>query len=216
MNTPLLKRTLVPLITIALFILLYVTGNFQMISAAILVIIASAVEYRKQLFTALGFQRKRFRALDLLVIAPLVALGLFLFYVFILLPSVTAITDAPIDLSAFDEVKGDLAAIITLILFVWVSAAFGEEILFRGFFMRQFKKFFGSSTISIILNIVLIGILFGWVHSYQGITGQIVAGITGMLLAIIFHLRKDDLWFNVAVHGFFDTIAVLVLYNGWL
>jgi len=53
-------------------------------------------------------------------------------------------------------------------------------------------------------------------HGYQGITGQIITGIIGLLLAIIFHLRKYDLWFNIAVHGFFYTIALIVIYNGWM
>ena len=60
-----------------------------------------------------------------------------------------------------------------------------------------------------MINILLFGFVFGCIHAYQGITGQVVAGVTGMLLAIIFHLRKNDLWFNIAVHGFIDTVALV-------
>ena len=88
----------------------------------------------------------------------------------------------------------------------------GTEILFRGYLMRQFTKFFGSSSISLILNIILLAVIFGWIHSYQGLSGQIVTGIIGAMLAAVFHLRKSDLWFNVAVHGFFDTIALALIY----
>lgn len=37
-----------------------------------------------------------------------------------------------------------------------------------------------------------------------------------MFLAIVFYIRKYDLWFNIAIHGFFDTIALVLLYKGWI
>ena len=52
-------------------------------------------------------------------------------------------------------------------------------------------------------------------HSQQGITGQLVTGIVGGLLALIFYLRKYDLWFVIAVHGFFDTISIILIYFGF-
>ena len=51
-------------------------------------------------------------------------------------------------------------------------------------------------------------------NSYQGITGQLVTGVIGVLLALIFYLRKYDLWFVITVHGFFDTIALVCVYFG--
>ncbi len=216
MNKTSLKAKLIPLIAILLFCLLYHLGYFQMILIAVLVIIASAIEYKKELFKSLGFQRKNLRLKSLLITAPLVGIAIFLIYSYLLVPGVTALTGQPVDYSEFAKYKGDLPAILTFLAFVWVTAGFGEEIVFRGYLMRQFTKFFGSSTVSIVINILLFGFIFGWIHAYQGISGQIVAGITGMTLAIIFHIRKSDLWFNVAVHGFVDTIALVYMYYGWI
>ena len=187
-----------------------------MIIVAILMIIASAVEYRKDLFRSLGFQRKRFNVKSLLVIAPIYGVVIFLLYSYVMLPSITYLTGQPIDYSVFEPYAGNFPKTLGLFALIWTSAAFAEEIVFRGYLMRQFTKFFGSSNISLVINILLFGFLFGWIHAYQGITGQILSGITGMILAIIFHLRKNDLWFNIAVHGFIDTIALIYIYNGWL
>ena len=126
----------------------------------------------------------------------------------------TQLTGVPIDFSSFDALKGNLPACLIALVVVWASAGFGEEIIFRGYFMRQFVKFFGESKISILLNIVLLACFFGFMHSYQGITGQLVSGVIGAILALIFYLRKYDLWFVVAVHGFFDTIALVCVYFG--
>lgn len=216
MNKTSLKTNLTPVITIILFCLLYISGYFQMIIAAFLVLIASAIEYKKDLFKSLGFQRKRLNIKSLLIVAPLLGMAFFLFYYYVMVPSVAYITGQPIDFSVFEPYKGNLSGILNLLVFMWVSAAFGEEIVFRGYLMRQFTKFFGANKISLVINILLFGFIFGWIHAYQGITGQIVAGITGMLLAIIFHIRKNDLWFNIAVHGFVDTVAFLFIYYGWI
>ena len=82
--------------------------------------------------------------------------------------------------------------------------------------MRQFVKFFGDSKISVALNILSFSCFFGFMHSQQGITGVVVTTTVGALLSLIFYLRDYDLWFLVAVHGFFNTIALSCIYFGLL
>lgn len=213
-----LRQTLTPLITIAIICFLWFgpirISYIENIIISILIIISNYIEYKGRPFSALGFRRGKFTLKNILVLAPLFALGLFVFYVFVLVPGITKLTGVPIDYSSFDELKGNLPACLIALLLVWATAGFGEEIIFRGYFMRQFVKFFGESKVSIMLNIVLLACFFGFMHSYQGITGQLVAGFVGALLALIFYLRKYDLWFIVAVHGFFDTIALICIYFG--
>ncbi|WP_103072166.1 CPBP family intramembrane glutamic endopeptidase [Aquimarina sediminis] len=216
MNKAFLTTKLTPVIAIILCCVLYLSGYFQMIIAALLLLIASAIEYKKDLFGSLGFQRKGINIKNLLIVAPLLGIAIFLFYGYILTPSVTYLTGQPIDFSVFEPYQGNLPATLSLFARIWVSAAFGEEIVFRGYLMRQFTKFFGSSKISLAINILLFGFIFGLSHAYQGVSGQILSGITGMLLAVIFHIRKSDLWFNIAVHGFIDTVALVYIYYGWL
>ncbi|SNY99608.1 CPBP family intramembrane glutamic endopeptidase [Flagellimonas pacifica] len=218
MNKITLRQTLIPLITIAIICFLWFgpirISYIENIIISIVIIIANYIEYKGKPFLALGFQREKFTSKNIFALAPLVALGLFVFYVFALVPGITKLTGTPIDYSSFDQLKGNLPACLIALLLVWSSAGFGEEIIFRGYFMRQFVKFFGESKASIVLNIVLLACFFGFMHSYQGITGQLVAGTVGALLALIFYLRKYDLWFIVAVHGFFDTIALTCIYFG--
>jgi len=218
MNKITLRQTLIPLITIAIICFLWFgpirLSYIENIVVSILIIIANYIEYKGKPFSALGFQREKFTLKNILVLAPLVALGLFIFYVFVLVPGITKLTGVSIDYSSFDELKGNLPACLIALLLVWATAGFGEEIIFRGYFMRQFVKFFGESKISIALNIVILACFFGFMHGYQGITGQLVAGFVGALLALIFYLRKYDLWFLIAVHGFFDTFALICIYFG--
>lgn len=215
MNKAFLTTKLTPVIAIIICYALYLTGYFQIIFAALIILIASAIEHRKKLFRALGFQRKNINLKSLLIYAPLLGIAIFLCYGYVMIPSVTYLTGEPMDFSVFEQFKGNLSASLSLLIYIWISAAFGEEIVFRGYLMRQFTKFFGSSKISLAINILLFGFLFGFIHAYQGISGQILTGIIGILLAVIFHIRKNDLWFNVALHGFIDTVAVVYIYYGW-
>ena len=213
-----LKQILLPIATLAFVLFMYfgplTRTIFENIIIPIVIIVAYFLEYKKKAFSSLGFYREKFTAKNLLVYAPLTAFGLFLFYVLAMVPTIEWITGSPINLSQLNELEGDLPTTLIWLGIIWVTAAFGEEIIFRGFLMRQFVKFFGESRISLVMNIMVCCGLFGFMHMQQGITGQMIAGTTGALLALIFYFRKYDLWFNVMVHGFFNTIGILTYYFG--
>lgn len=218
MNKITLRQTVIPLLTLSIILFIWFgpirISYIENIIIAILIIIANYIEYKGKPFAPLGFQRDKFTFKNIFLLAPLVALGLFALYVFVVVPGITKLTGVPIDYSNFEQLRGNLPACLIALLVVWATAGFGEEIIFRGYFMRQFVKFFGESKISIALNIILLACFFGFMHSYQGITGQLVTGIVGGFLALLFYLRKYDLWFIIAVHGFFDTIALVCIYFG--
>lgn len=213
-----LREVLTPLITITFIVFMYfgpITRTiFENVIISVAIIIANYIEYKGKPFSALGFYRENFNTKNLLVIAPLTAFGLFVFYVFALVPGVEMITGVPIDFSSAAELKDNLPTTIIWLLVIWVTAAFGEEIIFRGYLMRQFVKFFGDSRISLAINMLLFCGLFGYMHMQQGITGQIVATSVGAIFFIIFYMRKYDLWFMVMIHGFFNTLGILSFYFG--
>jgi len=219
MNRTTLRQILIPLITVAVILFLWLgpihLGFLTLIISSIVVFIASFVEYGRKGFSALGFKRENFNYKNLLFFAPLVAIGLFILYIFILVPSVTKLTGVPIDYSAYKEITGNLPTFLISLLLILAGSGFGEEIIFRGYLMRQFVKFFGDSKISVALNIVLIAGFFGFMHSGQGLTGQIVTFAIGAIIAFIFYLRKYDLWFVCSIHCFFNTIALTSIYFGF-
>jgi len=218
MNPSFLKTTIIPIITAIIVGILFTVplgfGDFTNIIATLLVILSSVIIFGKEAFKSLGLSNFKGQKRHFFVYAPLLAIALFAFYAFVLLPVTTFLTGQAIGFSEFKIFEGNLSACAFMFVFIWVSAAFGEEIVWKGFFMRHFKRFFGDGKLVLVINIILFGALFGYVHAYQGITGQIVAAITGMILGFIFYKRKYNLWFNIAVHGFFDTIAVVCMYYG--
>ncbi len=213
-----LKQIILPIVTLSFILFMYfgpVTRTiFENIIISLVIIVANFIEYKGKAFSSLGFYRERFNAKNLLLIAPLTAFGLFVFYVFALVPAVEILTGDPINYTNTEQLRGNLPTTLTWLLVIWVTAAFGEEIIFRGFFMRQFVKFFGDSKISLLINMLIFCSFFGYMHMQQGLTGQIVATTVGALFFIIFYLRKYDLWFMVMIHGFFNTLGILSFYFG--
>jgi len=140
MNKITLKQVLIPLITIGTILFLWFgpihLGFLTLIISSIVVFIGSFIEYKGKGLSALGFQREKLKFKNIFVLAPLVALGLFIFYIFILVPGITKLTGVPIDYSFFKEITKDLRTFLISLLLILIGSGFGEEIIFRGYFMR--------------------------------------------------------------------------------
>jgi membrane protease YdiL (CAAX protease family) len=70
---------------------------------------------------------------------------------------------------------------ITLWIGVCVSAGFCEELVFRGYFQKQFEAFTHSRWIALFLQAVLFGIS----HGYQGIEACVKIACYGALFGLL-------------------------------
>lgn len=82
---------------------------------------------------------------------------------------------------------------------------FCEEVIFRGYFQRQFGAW-TNRPIAIILSAAL----FGLGHAYQGRTAQLVLGFFGLFFGILAEMRKS-LRPGMLAHAWHDSIAGLAL-----
>jgi membrane protease YdiL (CAAX protease family) len=95
---------------------------------------------------------------------------------------------------------------------MWLFAAFGEEFLFRGYYMKGVAELLGNTNKGWLISAILISIYFGIAHSYQGPAGMIAVGIAGFCFSLIFYKNRDNLALAVFVHGFYDMIGLTLLY----
>jgi uncharacterized protein len=90
----------------------------------------------------------------------------------------------------------------------WGSAAFGEELLLRGFILDRIAKLIGSSrTLAMLAAVVLQAALFGTLHFHQGLGGVIVTGSIGMLMGLMWLLGGRNLWACIILHGLINSIS---------
>lgn len=93
---------------------------------------------------------------------------------------------------------------------IWVSAAFAEEIIFRGYLLNRFNKLTGNTIVSILSS----SLLFSLIHVYQGISGLLLTFIGGILYCVIYLFAKRNLWVSILAHGISDTISLTLIYFG--
>lgn len=116
------------------------------------------------------------------------------------------------DLSSVEDIRGNLLGYSILMIVMWVFAAFGEEFLFRGFYMKSLAELFGNIHKSWLLAAFITSIYFGVSHAYQGLVGVISVFLWSFLISILFCKNRQNLLLLVLVHGFSDTIGLTLIY----
>ena len=132
----------------------------------------------------------------------------------VLEPVVRSITGSSPDLSFFADLKGNLQATLFFIALSWVLAAFGEEMVWRGYAMTRVAELFGGNAAASILSTVAVNIVFGIAHDYQDLTGVIVTAIGGAVYAVLYFLAGRNLAVPIMAHGMQNTCDFLFMYHG--
>lgn len=120
----------------------------------------------------------------------------------------------PIDYSRFVELQGNLPKLLFWLAIGWTAAAFGEEMLARGFLLNRIADTMGRGRIALVLAAFAQAALFGLAHFYQGSTGMVATGIAGLVMGIVYLLSKKSLWPVIIAHGLVDTIGLTLFYLG--
>jgi membrane protease YdiL (CAAX protease family) len=117
-----------------------------------------------------------------------------------------------IDLSSVDEIRGDFASFFILFIIMWVFAAFGEEFLFSGYYMKHLAKFFCDTNKAWLISAIVLSVYFGFSHNYQGTSGMIAVGLASTIFFLTFYKNRTNLTLLVFAHGFYDTIGLTLIY----
>lgn len=139
-----------------------------------------------------------YQALDVLLIAPVLE----------------RLTGVPIDLSQFDLLQGNLLLTLFVLVFSWLLAAFGEEMVFRGYLFQRFADLFPNDSRRLIFALVLSAALFSLGHLYQGVTGLIDTFLAGIVLGGLYLFSGQNLWLPILTHGVINTAGFLLIYWG--
>jgi uncharacterized protein len=95
--------------------------------------------------------------------------------------------------------------LVAWLVLAW-SAAFGEELVFRGYLMHQF----GGWTRSIVAGLILQGVCFGLAHGYYG-KAMLAIMVHGWLLGLMAWWRKSLLP-GMLAHGIQDSLGGIVAF----
>jgi membrane protease YdiL (CAAX protease family) len=147
-----------------------------------------------------------------LLLGLLYALVIFLLFRIALEPILENLTGVERDLSRFDYLKGNLGALANTLVMLWITAAFFEEVMFRGFLITNVEQILGNRKGSWIVGLIVSSLIFALVHGYQGVSGVVLTGVAALFLGLIFLFHGRNLWIPIFTHGLTDSSAAFLFY----
>jgi hypothetical protein len=130
-----------------------------------------------------------------------------------IVPFAVLVTGETVDLSAFGE-PGDTRAYAAWFAQAWTLAAFGEEMVFRGYLITRVSELTGNTGMGRVVAVAASSALFGLAHRYQGWAGVIATGIIGAALGTLYLCGRKNLWTVIICHGIVDGVILSTLYFG--
>ena len=118
------------------------------------------------------------------------------------------------DLHDLRMMTGNIKLALLGFAFTWTLAAFGEEMVWRGYLMNRVADLGNRTRRAWICSLIAVSIVFGMAHAYQGTTGVIEEGIAGLLLGFIYMGSGRNLAVPIIAHGVADTIDVVLIFLG--
>lgn len=118
------------------------------------------------------------------------------------------------DLTVFNDLVGSLELLLIYLALNWVLAAFGEEMVWRGWALPRAAQFFGAGTRAWVVALVVVNVAFGFAHLYQGPSGVIQATVGGVLLGVLYLATGRNLVAPVLAHGISNSVDFTVMYLG--
>lgn len=117
------------------------------------------------------------------------------------------------DISRFDVVRGNVAALAGGLVVVWTTASFGEEMLFRGILLNDLAGIVrGRRSVAWVSALVVSSVAFGVAHAYQGAAGVVLTGIVGFGIGLVYVASSRNMWAAILTHGFYDTVGFVLVF----
>jgi len=147
------------------------------------------------------------------------ALGLYVLLVvtiaFAVMPLLNALQLGRPDLGRMSVVRQSLFLYFVFLgPLAWGTAAFGEELIARGFILNRLAEAWGGSRFAWILAALAQGLIFGLAHWMQGLAGVITVTAIGLLFGLAYLRAGRNLWITIITHGLVDTVSLTAIYLG--
>jgi uncharacterized protein len=140
--------------------------------------------------------------------------GMELLDLFVTKPLEVRVLGRPPDLSDFLALVGNPKLFLLALVAVWVVAALGEELVWRGYLLNRVAELFGNTRASWVASVLLVSAAFGFAHANQGLSGIVQEGFSGLLLALLYLACGRNLVVPIVAHGVTDTIDVVLIFTG--
>jgi membrane protease YdiL (CAAX protease family) len=174
-----------------------------------------SLRFRGLRWRSVGFCRPP-RLWTTIALALVAGIGLQLLSAIVLEPVIEQLTGQRADLSDFTSLVGNLPECLVMLGLIWTLAAFGEELGYRGYILNRAAAIGRGTPAAYAVSLVVVSVLFGLGHWYQGPAGVCGSTMSGLYFGGLYLASGRNLWLPILAHGFSDTIALAMIYFGWV
>lgn len=136
------------------------------------------------------------------------------FELFVSQPLLVKLLGKPPDFDDFRPLLGNWKLTLIFIALAWTVAAFGEELVYRGYLMNRVADLLNRTRGAWMLSLIVVHLGFGLAHIYQGVTGAIDEALMGFLMGVIYLRTGRNLAVPIVAHGVADTIDFVLFFLG--
>lgn len=184
-------------------------------SIPVLLFIWLFLKKNKENFINLGFSFKRFKK-EAFLVGATIGILLFLFLQYAFFPILNnIITIKPANLNDFASIKYNTPQFIFVLVMGWLVGGFYEEIVFHGFIFSRLEKII-TGKYALAISFLITNLIFAFYHWQLGVSGAINAFLAGVVYHALMLLHKRNMWYAIFCHAVFDTIALTLLYEGYM
>lgn len=178
-------------------------------SVFLLLLAAVSLAVRRQGPASLGVHRAQLRRLVPATAGFAVLWSLF--QLTVTMPITEHVSGEEQHAGVFEEVHGDIGLLVILLLLSWTLGAVVEELAFRGYLLTRFRELLGSGRVGLVSAIAASSLLFGALHSEQGIVGVVAVALDGVAFCLL-RLYYGTVWASVLAHGFNNTLGLVTYF----
>ena len=110
--------------------------------------------------------------------------------------------------------SGGIVGLVLTLLIGLVIGGLLEEMCFRGYLLARVRSVIGGQR-GAVVGVALSTLYFGLSHWYQGLTGVIEAGLSGLVTGVAYVTTGGNLLLPIVLHGAFDTAGIILLALGY-
>lgn len=114
----------------------------------------------------------------------------------------------------FDLIRGDFLLFVISLVLMWLLAAFGEEMVYRGYLLNRLADLFGTTQRRWAASLLLTTAVFSLAHWPDGLFTMLEAAVTGLIFGGLTLWQDRNLWPAIIAHGVSNTIALTLIYLG--
>ena len=110
--------------------------------------------------------------------------------------------------------RGNLLYFLILLIGIWLLAALGEEMVYRGYVLNRLADLFGRSMAGWGIGLVASSLMFGLGHGLNNLAFLPGIILLGLLEGGLYLASRRNLWLPVVFHGTWDTIFLTLTFLG--